>query len=168
MVNSLFDIEDGKVVPSKEVYLIPEFKKLLDTYEDGMAALWYIYAMTSPESPYQDVPEDEKQQIVSTDSGGDFGFEDEEIEAALKKAEFLYTTPTRRFFLDAKIGLEKMGKYLRTSQIESGRDGNDTTYLSMLKSLGTITKSFKELEKEYTEEVSSIRGGYEMGYDEDE
>lgn len=168
MLKKIFDVEDGKVIVTPEIKLIPEFNALLEKYENPIAALSFVYFMTSPESPYTDVPERDKEEIISNDVGGDFSFEDEEIEAALKKAELLYTTPTRRFFFDAKIGLEKMGEFLRSQEITTGfRDGNDTTFLTMLKSLGRITKEFKELEKEYQNEAgSNLRGGHEASYDE--
>ena len=168
MIKKIFDLDNDRVVLTPSCLLIPEFKALVDKYKDPVAAMSFIYFMTSPDSAYSDVPEKDKEEIIMGDVGGDFTLDDDEITAALKKAEFLYTTPTRKFYLDAKIGLEKMGQYLRDTAIKSGyKDGNDATFLSMLKSLGTITKQFKELEKEYEQEVSAtIRGGHEASYDE--
>ena len=163
----LFDIENNKVAITPDVLLIPEFKKLVDDYEEPMAALAYVYFMVSPESPYADVPEKDKSQIISQDVGGDFGFEDQAIEDALKKAEFLYTTPTRRFFINAKKGLETLGDYLGTTSITEGKDGNFSGFQMSMSRVGKIIQEFKILEKEYNEEVaSSIRGGHETGYDE--
>ena len=123
--------------------------------------------MVNPESPYSDVPEKDKPQIISHDVGGDFGFEDQEIEEALKKAEFLYTTPTRKFFLNAKKGLETLGDYLGSTSITEGKDGNFSGFQMSMSRVGKIIQEFKILEKEYNAEVaSSIRGGHEAGYDE--
>lgn len=168
MIKKIFDIDNDRVVITPECLLIPEFKALVDKYEDPTAALSFVYFMTHPESAYADVPENDKEDIVSKDVGGDFQLDDDEITAALKKSELLHTTPTRRFYLDAKIGLEKMGAFMRDQQIKSGiKDGNDTFFMGILKSLGTITKQFKDLEKEYNDEVSAnIRGGHEASYDE--
>lgn len=166
MIN-LFDIENEKVVISPNVLLIPEFKTIVDKYEDYIPALSYIYFMSSPHSPYSDVPERDKQQIVSEDVGGDFGLEDDEIEEAIKKAEFLYTTPTRRFFINAKKGLETLGDYLGSTQISEGKDGNFSAFGMAYTRIGKTIQEFKILEKEYTEEITSnIRGGHDIGYDE--
>lgn len=165
----LFDIENGKVMITPDVLLIPEFKKIVDTYEEPMAALAYIYFMLSPESPYMDVPEKDKQTVISHDVGGDFGFDDPEIEEALKKAELLYTTPTRKFFFNAKKGLETLGDYLGSTSITEGKDGNFSSFQMSMSRVGKIIQEFKILEKEYKQETASaIRGGHEVGFDEDE
>lgn len=163
----LFDIQNDRVVISPNVLLVPEFKTLINTYSDPIPALSYIYFLCDPNSPYCDVPEKDKQQIISDDVGGDFGLEDDEIEAAVKKAELLYTTPTRRFFLNAKKGLETLGEYIGSTEISEGRDGNFASYQTAMSRVGKIIQEFKILEKEYNEEVgASIRGGHELSYDE--
>ena len=163
----IFDIQEGRVVISPNCLLIPEFRKLTELYEDPISALSYVYFMTAPDSPYADVPETDKQQIVSDDVGGDFGLEDEAIDDAIKKAQFLYTTPTRRFFLNAKKGLETLGEYLGTTSITEGKDGNFASYQMAYTRIGKIIQEFKILEKEYNEEqASENRGGHESAYDE--
>jgi hypothetical protein len=163
----IFDIQNDKVVLTPNCLLIPAFKTVVEEFPDSFATvLAYVDFMTNPESPYADVPEADKEFTVYQALNCDFSLEDEVVIEALKIAEGLYITPTRRFYLDAKIGLEKMGKYLRESSISSGRDGNDSTYLSMLKSLGKITLEFGQLEKVYKEEVATLRGSQEASYDE--
>lgn len=163
----IFDIEDNKVIINHNCLLIPEFKALIDKYEDPTAALAYVHFMTDPTSAYADVPERDKQQIISDDVGGDFGLEDEEIENALKKAHLLYTSPTRGFFLNAKAGLEKLGRYLNETEITEGRDGNFASYQMAYTRIGKMIQEFKTLEKEYqNEQASQNRGGHESSYDE--
>ena len=164
---TIFEIQDDKVAITPNVLLIPEFKALVDTYKEPIAALSYIYFMCHPESPYADVPENDKQEIISNDVGGDFGLEDDEIEAAIKKAEMLYVTPTRRFFLNAKRGLETMGDYIGKASITEGKDGNFSTLQMAYTRIGKMIQEFKVLEKEYKEEVgSALRGSSELSYDE--
>jgi hypothetical protein len=163
----IFEINNDEVVITTNCLLIPEFKKVVEAYKKNpIAPLSYINFMTNPKSPYSNLPENEKLEVVARDVGGDFTLDDPIILDAIEKAESLFMSPTRRFYFDAKIGLEKMGTYLRDGSIVTGRDGNDTTYLSMLKSVGKITAEFKILEKEYFEEVSHLRGDQEASYDE--
>ena len=162
-----FEIENDRVVITPNCLLIPEFKTLVEKYKNPIAALSYVQFMTHPNSPYSDYPEVEKSEIIAKDMRGDFSLDDLEMDQAVEKARELIMTPTQRFYLDAKIGLEKMGGYLRDSGISSGRDGNDTTYLSFLKSVGKITTEFKALEKAFKEETNDLRGSQESSYDED-
>lgn len=165
----IFDVENNKVVLTPTCLLIPEFKVLIKKFEKNpISIISYIEFMTNPSSPYAAVPESDKSEVIAKDMGIDFSLDDLDVEAALKKAEELYMSPTRRFYFDSKVGLEKMGAYLRSSGISSGRDGNDSTYLSMLKSVGKITLEFQQLEKIFKEEVATLRGGQQSSYDEDQ
>lgn len=163
----IFDMQDDRVIINPNCLLIPEFKAVVDKYKDPVAALSYVHFMTHPMSPYNDVPEEEKQQIISDDVKGEFGLEDEEIEAALKKAELLYTTPMRRFFYKSKKGLETLGDYLGDTKITEGLHGNFASFQMAYTRIGKIIQEFKQLEKMYNEEQGSQnRGGAESAYDE--
>lgn len=162
----IFDIENDKVVLTPNCLLIPEFKKIVETFEEHLKILAYIDFLTNPESPYADTPEGERSEIISRDLQLKVSLDNHNIVCAIEKAETLFTTPTRRFYLDSKVGLEKMGTYLKDTTITGGRDGNDSTFLAMLKGVGKIMSEFKHLEKHYAEEVSELRGGQEGSYDE--
>jgi len=160
------DIIQGQFVINESCLLVPEFKKIVDTHSKPVLVFKYIKALLDPESPYDNIPEDEKENMILKDLGIDFSLDDLDVQAAKEKAEKLSITPTERFFQDSKVGLEKMGKYLRDGTITAGRDGNDSTFLQMLKSTGKIIQEFKQLEKQRDEEVSELRGGQEKSYDE--
>lgn len=163
-----FDVENDRVVINPNVLLVPEFKVIVDKYEDPIPALTWVRNMTYPFSPYRNVPEGDKAEIIARDIPGEYDMDDPELLLARARAEELYLTPTRRFYLDSKIGLERIGEYLRETTISSGRDGNDSTFLQMLKSVGSINTQFSALEKAYQEEVASLRGNQESSYDEND
>ncbi len=165
-MSKVFDIENGKVVLTPFCLLTPVLKTIIDKHTDHINILSYIDFLTDPEGPYADTPEADKAEIIYKDLNCRFDLEDPDIIAANTFCLDRRLTPTRRFYLDAKEGLEKMGGYLRTSKISSGRDGNDSTYLQMLKSLGKITLEFGQLEKIYKEEVATLRGKQTASYDE--
>lgn len=166
MIN-IFTIQEGNIALSPNVLIVPEFKKLVDTREDHLLIFKYIYSLYHYDSPYSDTPEKDKESMIITDLKLDISLDDADIISAKDKAYILYMTPTKRFYMDAKIGMEKMGAYLREATIESGRDGNLSAIGSTLKSVGMINAQFKILEKDFKEEqASGNRGGHESSYDE--
>lgn len=163
----ILTIENDKIVPDINCKSIPELKAVIEEYKDSTNALLFIYHMTSPFSSYINVPEEDKEEILLEDFPGDYGVEDEEIGNAINKLKKLYLTPTRRFFLNSKTTLERMGEYMSTAEITTGRDGNASVIASHLRNVGKTIKEFKELEKIYEEETQSgVRGGYSISYDE--
>ena len=82
----------------------------------------------------------------------------------------VYMTPTKRYYLDNKILLEKLGTFGRESVVTTGRDGNYASMLAQIKSVGKTIEEFKLLEKiveQEAEELSSkVRGGKRLAYDE--
>ena len=163
----VFDVENGQVVITPGCLLIPEFKKLAAKFKKNPIPVFsYVEFMTNPLSPYASTPESDKSEIVAKDMGINFSLDDQDIEDALQKANKLYLTPTRRFYLHSKQGLENMGEYLSKTKLTSGRDGSDGTIMGMLKSIGTITSQFQQLEKIYQEEVTNLRGNQSSSYDE--
>ena len=165
MIN-IFDIENGKVIINVNCLLIPELKAVHEAYENPITAFCFLYYMTDPKSPYNNLSEDQREERIYSDYPGDYTLDDEAIENARIKLKELVMTPTMNLLQSAKIGLEKLSAYLKVSEITSGRDGNMTAYISSLKSISQINKEFKQLEKQAEEEVQvQGRGGIEWGYD---
>lgn len=163
----IFDIEDDKVKVNVNCLMIPELLAVTKKYEHPVSPLSYIYHKTSPKSAYGNIPESDKDEVLLSDFPGDYSPEDEEIVKAIEKMNFLYTTPTRKFFLNAKKGLETLGEYLSTAQISDGKDGNFAAFGMSFTRIGKIIQEFKQLEKFYEDESkTNLRGGWEKGYDE--
>ena len=163
----IFEIEDGKVRVNTNCLVIPELKAVVDKYDEPLSALNFIYNMTSPKSPFSNLPESEKEEVILMDFPGDYSPEDPEIRLAILKMQKLFLTPTRRFFLNAKKGLETLGEYLATASITEGKDSNFSSFNMALSRVGKTIEEFKKLEKIYEEETeSAIRGGHSVGYDE--
>lgn len=165
----MFDIVNGNVVINHNCLSIPELKAVHDAYEDPIPAFNFLFYRFDPESPYANMPEEDKDDIIINDFPGDYTLEDEEIIAAIKKLEMLNTTPTYRYYLDNKILLEKLGNFARTSPITSGRDGNISALTAQIKSVGKTIMEFKQLEKvvlaELDETKGRARGGKKLAYD---
>lgn len=161
----IFDIDNGHVVINENCLLIPELKTIVDTYENPVAVLSYVHFMTDPRSPYANLADDIKEETILHDYEDKYTPDDEPVYKAVEKMTKLYETPSMRLLKQAKIGLKTLGNYIEKSAISDGKDGNFATYQQALKSIATINREFKTLEKDVDDELR-VRGGGEFGYDE--
>ena len=166
MAIKIFDIHEDQVVINEHCLLIPELKEIYDTYEDPIPVFSYLYFMTDPSSPYSNLPEDAREDIVIDDYPGDYTTEDPAVRNAYNKLLSLYETPTRRVFLAAKKNLESLAHYLSTTEVVDGKDGNLGEVFRIQTGLPKIVAGFKDLERIKNDEENSARGGAELGYDE--
>ena len=173
MTIDLFKLQDGKIVLTEICYTAKTLKDVMEAFKEEkdymkvFTFLFYLYCPHPTKNPYVNVPEHEKEELLIRECEIDFSLDEPAFDAAKVYCEKLYLTPTRRFYLDCKVGLEKQGDYLRTTKITTGRDGNDTTYLATLKSVGAINDQFAKVEKAYEAELqAAVRGGGQKSFDE--
>lgn len=169
MIIKMFDIVGGQVVINHNCLSIPELKAIHDFYEDPIPAFNFLHYRYDIESPYANIPESEKDDVLITDFAGDYTLEDEVMIAAINKLEELYVTPTYRYYLDNKNLLEKLSHFARTAPVTTGRDGNIGALQSQVKSVGKTILEFKQLEKVVLQELEEtkgrVRGGKKLAYD---
>ena len=148
---------------------IPELKAIYDRYEDPIPAFNFLHYRFTIDSPYANIEEDAKDDVLLTDFPGEYTLEDEEMINAIAKLELLCVTPTYRYYLDNKLLLEKLGAFARSAPITSGRDGNIGALQSQIKSIGKTILEFKQLEKVVMDELKETkgraRGGKKLAYD---
>ena len=88
------------------------------------------------------------------------------IRHALDKCAQLYETPTFRAYKGIKSMIDKLAKYMESTQIEHGRDGNINSLVSAAKNFDAIRQSFKGAYNDMKEEQkSTVRGGQGLAYD---
>lgn len=169
MTPEIFDIANGKVVINPNVLLIPELKAVVEAYADPIPALAFLNYRFDPKGPYNNVPEEDKDDIIQEDHPGEYTLEDIVMIKAIEKLQFLYMTPTYRYYLDNKILLEKLGAFGRTNSISAGRDGNINAMISQIKGVGKTISEFKQLEtiarQEIDEHKIRVRGDKRLAYD---
>jgi hypothetical protein len=166
----LFDISNGKVIPSEHCYTLKFLKDIMDTYpEDHLKIYTYLFYMTCPNpdmNPFFDVPETDKEHIVLNEIDAEFSIEDDLIINALKRCEQLYQTPTYRAYQGIKIFLDNMAKSMATESLTFGRDGSSPALLRMAEKYDGVRQSFKGVYRDLMEEQqSSVRGGQNLAYD---
>lgn len=169
MSPKILEYEDGRFRITTNAMLISELKQLVDKYgEDGAEAyLAYVHLMTALDSPFVNLPEDEKEESIIFEINqtiGSFDPFEPLLKPAVEKLEGLYETDTMRYFKSLKISIKKMGDYIRDEEITSGKDGNLSEIIRIHKESGSTLKSFKDIERQVDDELQvQLRGNAEIG-----
>jgi hypothetical protein len=166
----LFDIQNGKVIPSEHCYTLKFLKDIMDENPDDHLKIYaYLFYMTCPNpdmNPFFDIPEEDKEHLILKEIDADFSLDDEAIVHALAMCKKMYETPTYRAYQGIKIFLDNMAKSMATEQLTFGRDGSSPALLRMAEKYDAVRQSFKGVYKDLMEEQqSSVRGGQNLAYD---
>ncbi|HPQ79773.1 MAG TPA: hypothetical protein PLG47_04935 [Candidatus Dojkabacteria bacterium] len=172
MIAKLFDIQNGKIVPTEHCYTIGWLKDIMDEYKENKEYLkvyMYLFYMTYPSpdvNPYFHIKDSEKEELILEDIKANFSVEDELVVLGLMKIKKMYETPTSRAYEGIAGMLDKLAKYMKTTDITDGRDGNITSLVTAAKNFEQVRASFKGAFKDLQEEQESrVRGGKGLGYD---
>lgn len=169
MSPKILEYADGNIIILAETLMMPELKALIDKYgeEGAKPYLAYCYLVTSLESPYINMEDDEKQEtalfdVVST--FGDFDLDDELIDPAIEKLNKLYNTEITLFFQELKNELYRMRMYLKNTEISGGKDGDLSERFRILKEAGAIVNSYNKTKTAAMEELKAkARGKGKIG-----
>lgn len=168
-MTSLFDYSNGKVVPSTACYLIPELVHIKEFFPDTYMSIYhYIFGMTCNDgtlSPYVNLPEETREEVVVADSKIKDSIDDEYISIAIAKCHQLYETPVLRSFKGAKKMLDKVADFLDQTAISTGKDGSASEIRAMMKEMPDYWASYKKWESILKEEQAVARGRAKIAYD---
>lgn len=170
MLAKLFDINNGVIIPTEHCYTLKSLKDIMDQYpEEYLKIYQYIFYMTCPNpdlNPFFFTPDIEKVDIILNEIDADFSPEDDSIEAGLRFCQKMFETPTSRAYKGIASMLDRLGRYMETTQITAGRDGNINSLIAAAKNYDAIRASFKGAYKDLLEEQQSkVRGGQGLAYD---
>lgn len=170
MLIKLFDISNGKVIPSEHCYTLKFLKAIMEEYpKTHLEVFQYLFYMTCPDpdlNPFFNVLESDKEELILDEINMEESLECPKIRYALDKCGELYETPTFRAYKGIKSMIDKLAKYMEATQIEHGRDGNINSLVSAAKNFDAIRQSFKGAYNDMKEEQkSSVRGGQGLAYD---
>lgn len=170
MIVKLFDIQNGKVIPTEHCYTLKALKMVMDNYPDNHLKIYqYLFYMTCPNpdlNPFFYTPDLDKESLILEQIDAEFSTEDQDIFIALQFCQRMYETPTSRAYKGIASMLDRLGRYMETTPITDGRDGNITALVNAAKNYEAIRTSFKGAYKDLQEEQSSrVRGGIGMAYD---
>ena len=170
MIVKLFDIQNGKVIPTEHCYTLKALKVIMDNYPDNYIKIYqYLFYMTCPNpdlNPFFYTPDLDKESLILEQIEADFSTEDEDIYIGLQFCQRMFETPTSRAYKGIASMLDRLGRYMETTPITHGRDGNITALVNAAKNYEAIRASFKGAYKDLQEEQSSkVRGGIGLSYD---
>ena len=170
MLIKLFDVQNRTVVPTEHCYTLKALKDIMDEYpEDYLKIYQYLFYMTCPNpdmNPFFHTPEMDKESLIMQEIEGEFSTEDDTVFIALKFCERMYETPTSRAYKGMASMLDRLARYMETTTITAGRDGNINSLVGAAKNFDQIRASFKGVYKDLQEEQSSkVRGGQGLAYD---
>ena len=143
---------------------------IIETYPNDYQNIFaYLFYMTCPNpdmNPYFDTQEHEKEELILSQLNVNFSTEDDVIINALKLCNKLYETPIFRAYMGIKSVLDRLGRYMETTPIEHGRDGNINSIVNVAAKFEQIRMSFKGAYKDHMEEQKSqVRGNQQVAYD---
>jgi len=125
--------------------------------------------MTCPNpdmNPFFNTPEIDKESIILQEIEAEFSPEDSDIFVALQFCQRMYETPTSRAYKGMASMLDRLARYMETTSITAGRDGNINSLVAAAKNFDQIRASFKGVYKDLQDEQSSkVRGGQGLAYD---
>jgi hypothetical protein len=170
MIVRLFDVQNGTVIPTEHCYTLKALKDIMDNYPDDHLKIYqYLFYMTCPNpdmNPFFNTPEIDKESIILQEIDAEFSTEDEDIRIALLFCQRMYETPTSRAYKGMASMLDRLARYMETTTITAGRDGNINSLVAAAKNFDQIRASFKGVYKDLQDEQSSkVRGGIGLSYD---
>lgn len=170
MLVRIFDIQNGKVIPTEHCYTLDFLKRIMDDYPDTyMPVYQYLFYMTCPNpdvNPFFNVPEMDKEDIIIKESNLSESPEDPAIINALEMCRYLYETPSSRAYRGIKSMLDRLARYMEMTPIEHGRDGNINSLVNAAAKFEQIRASYKGAYNDMRQEQeSSVRGGAGLAYD---
>lgn len=170
MLVKLFDIQNGAVIPSEHCYTLTFLKDLMEEYPDTYLKVYqYLFYMTCPNpdlNPFFNVPEHEKEDLIIEEIKLEESTEDPKIIYSMEMCQKLYETPTYRAYKGIKSMLDRLARYMETTAIEHGRDGNINSMVNAAAKFEQIRNSYKGAFNDMQEEQqSSVRGGAGLAYD---
>lgn len=166
----LFDVQDDKLVPTEHCYALSFLKNIMDAYPDTYIEVYkYLFYMTCPNpdaNPFFNVPDEDKEDIILQEIKADFSTEDDLIVIAKDRCRQLYETPTVRAYNGMAKMMDRLARYMETTPITHGRDGNINSLVAAAKNFEGIRLSFKGVYKDLQEEQKThTRGGAGLAYD---
>lgn len=166
----LFDVQDDKLVPTEHCYALSFLKNIMDAYPDTYIEVYkYLFYMTCPNpdaNPFFNVPDEDKEDMILQEIKADFSTEDDLIVIAKDRCRQLYETPTVRAYNGMAKMMDRLARYMETTPITHGRDGNINSLVAAAKNFEGIRLSFKGVYKDLQEEQKThTRGGAGLAYD---
>jgi len=165
MIPKILEYEDGRIKVTPQAYGIPEIKTIIDTYEDHESYLTYVYALSSPESPYINIPEEEKRESVIYDVSntlGEFDFDSELLPPAIERMQSFYKSPNIALAEELAEELNRLRTWLRNTPY--GDAENVKIRIGVMEKAEKVSSSYLKVREQADKELKvATKGDHEMG-----
>jgi len=173
----LFDITGTKIIPDPRVIAIPAMKKVWDRdkskgKEKAIKEYTYITFLCDFHSPYKDLSEEIKEEIIREDIFKEEEWEpDEIIQKAIDKYLQLQETRHLRMLKSYEHIEDQITSYNNKINLEEKDDWGKLKYnvkdiVQSAEKIGNVIKSILILEKQVQMEMAesgNVRGQFEIG-----
>lgn len=169
MIPKILEYEDGRIKVTPQAFAIPEIKAILDKYDmKAEPYLMYVYNMSAPDSPYRNIPDEEKVESIVYDvqsTLGEFDWEDPLVEVAINKFISLYRTKLVALAEELEEELNRFRKILKeTPLILGGENSNFRDRLALMEKIDKVSTAYQKVKKQAEDEKgSSTKGDHEIG-----
>lgn len=165
MSPKILEYEDKRVKVTAQAYAIPEIKAILDKYDlNAEPYLHYIHGMTAPDSPYINIPEEDRSEGIIYDiqhTYGDFQYEDPIVRDAIDRMKSMYTSSMMLLALELSEEIHRLRKYLRDTPL---CEENLPMRQSVLKDIDKYATTFLKVKDQAEKELkANTKGDHEIG-----
>lgn len=165
MIPRILEYEEGRVKVTAEAFGIPEIYNIIMKHGDDNceAYLTYVAHLSYPDSPFRNLPEEDREEAAMfdvKDSIGDFDENDELLEPAIGKLKMLWTSAATQAADEMEQELHRWRIWLRDTPM--GGDMKDR--IAIVDKFEKTAISVANLRKLADNELSTkMKGSNEMG-----
>lgn len=165
MIPRILEYEEGRIKVTAEAYGIPEISRIIKKYdyENCEAYLTYVAYLSYPDSPYINLPEEERTESALFDvkeTFGEFDENDDLIQPAIEKIQSLYRSAAVLAADEMEQELHRWRIYLRDTPM--GGDMKDR--ITIVDKFEKTALSAANLRKIADDEIGGkMKGNNELG-----
>lgn len=168
MIPRLLEYEDGMVKVTAEAYCIPEIKAILDKYDmEAEPYLAYVNGMSSPFSPYKDVPIEERREAIIYDVNQvfqEFDYEDPLVEKAIERIKGFYTSPVVLMAEEMAEEVHRFRLVMKNEPLKSGGEGNFKERMALAEKIEKIMSVYGKIREAADKEITAkMKGSAQLG-----
>lgn len=165
MIPKILEYEDNRVKVTAAAFAIPEIKAILDKYPSNADAyLTYVYGMVAPDSPYVNIPLEEKQDAIVYDvqaTLGEFDYNDPILEEAIDNLQLKYEPPIVSLAIEMGQELLRFRNLLRKEDLDKE---NFRDRVALAKDIDKVASAYDKVKIQAENMLkASTKGGHELG-----
>lgn len=168
MTPRILEFEDKRVKVTAAAFAIPEIKALLDKYGNNAEPyLTFVHAMAATDSPYINIPEEERLDAAVYEiqaTLGDFDYGDPLVDEAIENLKKKYHPPMFSLAVEMGEELHRFRKKLQSEELTMGANGNFKDRFTLMKDISKIALEYQKVKKMADDEIqAATKGGHALG-----